>query len=129
MTLEQQQQALNREPGFNQLSPQAQYRMHKRLAQLYAMQPLQRQRTLAHIEAMERLTPDERSQVRGAMEQLGSLPPLQRRQVIQSFRQLRSLSPQQRWRILNSTQFDWMGYGERTVLTNLIRIAPMLPPQ
>ncbi len=127
MTLEQLQQALNQEPGFNLLSPQAQYRMHQRLAQLYAMKPLQRQRTLAHVEAMERLTPQQRSQVRGAMQQLASLPLAQRRQVIRLFRELRSFPPRQRWRLLNSPQFDWMDYHERTVLTSLVQVAPLLP--
>ena len=129
MTLEQLQQALNQEPGFNLLSPQAQYRMHQRLAQLYAMKPLQRQRTLAHIEAMERLTPQQQAQVRGAMQQLGALPLAQRQQVIRLFRELRSFPPRQRWRLLNSPRFDWMDYHERTVLTNLVRLAPLLPQQ
>lgn len=129
MTLEQEQQALNQLPGFNLLSPQAQYRLHKRLAQLYAMQPLQRQRTLDHIEAMEQLTPGERSQVRGALEQLGALPPAQRRQVIRIFRQLRQLPPGQRWRAVNAPRFDWMPDDERIVLTNLVRVSPLLPPQ
>ncbi len=129
MTLEQLQQALNKEPGFDLLPPEAQYRMHQRLAQLYAMQPLQRQRTLAHVEAMERLTPQQRSQVRGALQQLGSLPLAQRQQVIRLFRELRSFPPRQRWRLLNSPQLDWMDYNERTVLTNLVRLAPLLPQQ
>jgi hypothetical protein len=93
MTLEQQQAALDREPGFRQLPPQTQMQMHQRLAQLNAMTPEQRARTLAHTEAMERLNPAQRSQVRGALEQLGSLPMDQRRQVMRSFRELRMLPP------------------------------------
>ncbi len=78
-TLEQQQAALDREPGFKELPLQTQMQMHQRLAQLNAMTPEMRARTLAHAEAMERLNPAQRSQVRGAMEQLGSLPMDQRR--------------------------------------------------
>ncbi|MGC9198245.1 MAG: DUF3106 domain-containing protein [Acidobacteriaceae bacterium] len=129
MTLEQQQQALNQLPGFNLLSPQAQYRLHQRLAQLYAMQPLQRQRTLEHIEAMEQLTPSQQSQVRAALGQLGALPPAQRRQVIQIFRRLRQLPPARQWRAVNAPRFDWMPESERLVLTNLVRISPLLPPE
>jgi hypothetical protein len=129
MTLEQQQSALDREPGFRQLPPQTQMQMHQRLAQLNAMTPEQRARTLAHTEAMERLNPVQRSQVRGALEQLGSLPMDQRRQVMRSFRELRMLPPEQRFGMMNSPQYGWMNYAQRTVLMNLLQIAPMIPLQ
>jgi hypothetical protein len=129
MTLEQQQAALDREPGFKELPMQTQIQMHQRLAQLNAMTPEMRARTLAHTEAMERLNPAQRSQVRGAMEQLGSLPMDQRRQVMRSFRELRMLPPEQRFGAMNSPRYGGLNYAQRTVLTNLIVIAPMLPPE
>jgi hypothetical protein len=129
MTLQQQQQALNREPGFRELPAETQMRMHQRLAQLNAMTPVQRQRTLEHTEAMERLSPVERSEVRGAMEQLGSLPVGQRQQVMRSFRALRMLPLNQRMPAMMSSQFAWLNPAQRTVLTNLIHVAPMLPPE
>ncbi len=88
-----------------------------------------RARTLAHSEAMERLNPAQRSQVRGAMEQLGSLPMEQRRMVIRSFRELRMLPPAERFEVLNSPRYGWLNYEQRTVLTNLIVVAPLLPPE
>ena len=127
MSLAQQQQALDREPGFRELPVQTQMQMHQRLAQLNAMTPEMRARTLAHTEAMERLNPAQRSLVRGAMQQLGSLPQDERRQVIRSFRQLRMLPPEQRLGAMNSPQYGWLNYAQRMVLTNLIVIAPMLP--
>lgn len=129
MTLQQQQQALDREPGFRELPADTQMRMHQRLAQLNAMTPVQRQRTLEHAEAMEQLTPVQRSEVRGAMQQLGSLPPDQRQQVMRSFRALRMLPPNQRMEAMMSSQFAWLNPAQRTVLTNLIQVAPMLPTQ
>ena len=48
MTLQQQQQALNREPGFRELPPATQIRMHQRLAQLNAMTP-ERCNIVAHV--------------------------------------------------------------------------------
>ena len=129
MTLEQQEAALDREPGFRELPPQTQQQMHQRLAQLNAMTPEMRARTLAHSEAMERLNPAQRSQVRGAMEQLGSLPMEQRRMVIRSFRELRMLPPAERFEVLNSPRYGWLNYEQRTVLTNLIVVAPLLPPE
>jgi hypothetical protein len=128
MTLEQQQEALDREPGFRELPVQTQMQMHQRLAQLNAMTPEMRARTLAHTEAMERLSPAQRSQVRGVMEQLGVLPQDQRRQVIRSFRELRTLPPEQRLGMMNSPRYGWLSYAQRTVLSNLILIAPLLPP-
>ena len=44
MTLEQQQQALRREPGFNELPKATQQRFMERLSQLHAMPSDQRQR-------------------------------------------------------------------------------------
>ena len=129
LTLEQQQAALDREPGFRELPLQTQIQMHQRLAQLNAMTPEMRARTLAHTEAMERLDPAQRSQVRGAMQQLGSLPMEERRQVIRSFRELRMLPPEQRLGMMNTPRYGWLNYQQRTVLTNLIFIAPMLPPE
>jgi hypothetical protein len=129
MSLEQQQQALDREPGFRDLPPQTQAQMHQRLAQLNAMTPEMRARTLARNEAMEQLNPVQRSQVRGAMQQLGSLPMDERRPVIRSFRELRMYPPEQRLGVLNSPRYGWLNYAQRTVLTNLIAVAPMLPAQ
>jgi hypothetical protein len=111
MTLGQQQQALDREPGFRELPMQTQMQMHQRLAQLNAM------------------TPEQRGQVRGAMQQLGSLPIDQRRQVIRSFRELRMLPPAQRMGMMSSPRYGWLNYEQRTVLTNLIVVAPLLPPE
>ncbi len=129
MTLEQQQQALDREPGFLELPAQTQQRMHERLAQLNAMTPMQRQRMLEHAEAMERLNPKQRSEVREAMQLWSSLPIDQRRQVMRSFRELRQLPPNQRMVVMMSTRYSWMNTAQRTALTRLIQVEPMLPEQ
>lgn len=127
MTLEQQQEALDREPGFLELPAQTKQRMHERLAQLNAMSPLQRQRMLEHTEVMERLTPEQRSEVRGAMQELGALPIDQKRQVMRSFREIRMLPPNQRMTAMISGRYSWLNPQQRTTLTHLIQIEPMLP--
>jgi hypothetical protein len=129
LTLEQQQQALGREPGFSELPAATQQRMRERLTQLNAMSPERRERLLAHNEAMERLNPDQRSQVRGAMQQLGALPPDQRKQVVRSFREIRELPPNQRMGAMMSPQYGWLNGEQRSTLTHLIQVEPMLPPQ
>lgn len=129
LTLEQQERALELEPGFKELPMPTQQRMQGRLAQLYEMSPLQRQRIIEHTEAMERLTVEQRSQVRGAMQQLSALPPEQRRAVARSFRELRQLPPQQRMRAMLAPRYAWLNQAQRSTLTRLIQVAPMLPMQ
>lgn len=127
MTLEQQERALEHEPGFQELPVPTQQRMRGRLAQLNEMTPIQRERILEHTEAMERLTLAQRSQVRGAMQQLSSLPLDQRRAVSRSFRELRQLPTDQRMAAMNGTRYSWMNQAQRTTLARLIQVAPMLP--
>jgi hypothetical protein len=125
---EQQQQALDREPGFRELPQQTQERMHNRLSQLNAMNPDQRQRILNYNERMEHMSVDQRAEVRGSLQQLGSLPLDQRRQVARSFRELRELPPEQRGAALNSPQYQYMSPAQRTALNNLLHVEPLLPP-
>ena len=125
---QQQQQALESEPGFHDLPPQTQQRMRDRLTQLNSMSPEQRQRLLERNEAMEHLNPDQRAQVRGAMKQLADLPEDQRRYVARTFRGLRELSPAQRENVLSSERFDHLTPEQRSALTSLMKVEPLLPP-
>jgi hypothetical protein len=129
LSLSQQQHALDNEPGFRQLKPQVQQRMHDRLMQLNNMPPDQQQRVLARTEAMERLAPAQRQQIRGAMQQLGSLPEDRRRAVARTFRSLRDIPVSERQNYLNSPQYRGQFTDtERNTLNNLLNVAPMLPP-
>lgn len=129
LTPAQQQQALEREPGFATLPQQTQQRYLNRLAQLNALNPVQRQRRLANIEAMERLSPEQRADVRGVLGQLGSLPPDQRMMVAHTFNALRALPPEQRGQALSSGRFGPpLNDAQRSVMSNLLRVEPMLPP-
>lgn len=128
LTPEQQQQALDREPGFRELPPQTQQRMHNRLAQLNAMSPQQRQRLLNRNEWMEHLSLPERAEVRGSMQQLGALPLDQRLQVARSFRELRQFPPDQRGAMLNSPQYQYMNPAQRAALNRLLSVEPLIPP-
>ncbi len=129
MPLDQQQRALDNEPGFRQLSPDVQLRMHQRLAQLNGMTPEQRQRAYARTEAMERLAPEQRQQVRSALTNLGNLPKDRRIYVAREFRAMRYLPQPQRQVFLNSpamrAQFS---DEERQVLSGLFEVEPYLPP-
>ena len=129
LTPEQQQQALGREPGFDNLPTETQQRMRERLSQLDAMPPTQRQRVLERTEVMERLAPEQRAEVRSAMSQLGALPIDQRRVVARTFRALRDLRPEQRQAALASGRYGPpLGPVQQATLQGLLRVEPMLPP-
>ena len=130
LTPDQQQRALENEPGFRQLPPQTQQRMRERLSQLNALPPQQRAHVLERAEQMEHLNPQQRQQVRGAMAQLGSLPPDRRRTVARAFRDLREMPPQQRQAFMNSEYLQReLSPSERGTLTNLMAVEPLLPAQ
>ncbi|SDF42098.1 DUF3106 domain-containing protein [Terriglobus roseus] len=125
---QQQQRALQKEPGFNQLPQQTQQRMTERLNRLNSMSPQQREKVIQRGEAMERLSPQQRVQVRGAMGQLSALPEDRRRAVARSFRELRAMPPEQQNQMLNSPQYhQQFSDQERGTLGNLLSVSPMLP--
>jgi hypothetical protein len=128
MPLNQQQRALEREPGFRQLPPQTQEHLRERLNQLNSMPPAQRRRLIEHNEAIERLTPPQRQQFRGAMQQLGALPMDRRRAVARAFRDLREMPPAEQQSVLNSDRFrGQFSPEERGTLNQLLEISPYLP--
>ena len=129
LPLDQQQRALEQEPGFHDLNPQVQQRMREHLSQLNNMSPEQRDKTLARTEAMERLQPAQRQQVRGALAAVGAIPnPDRRRAVAHAFYQLRDLPSAQRDAYMNSPQFRaQFNDQERGAINGLFGIAPIWP--
>jgi Protein of unknown function (DUF3106) len=122
---EQQEQALQSEPGFNRLPPEMQQRLLNRLRQLNKMPPEQRQRTVDHIEAMERLTPQMRQQVRASFQDFRSLPLDRQRMVRKAFRDLREYPPEQRSAMMNSPKFQaQFSPQERSILGNILAVEP-----
>jgi hypothetical protein len=128
LTPQQQQEALQKEPGFRDLPPATQQRMRDQISRLNSMPPQQRERMLERNEWMEHLTVDQRKQVRDATKQLADLPPDQRRYVARTFRGLRELSPAQRDNVLNSDRFNHLTPEQRASLNSLMKVEPLLPP-
>jgi Protein of unknown function (DUF3106) len=125
---EEQQRALENEPGFHDLPQQTQQRFRDKLNQLNNMPPEQRRRTLERTEMMERLTPDQRQQLRGSVQQLGRLPDDRRRLVARAFRDLREMPVPQRQAILNSDRFhSQFSDQERGTLSGLLAVEPYIP--
>lgn len=128
LSSQQQQRALENEPGFKQLPPQTQQRMMQRLNRLNSMPEQQRERVISRNEFLEQMTPQQRGAVRSAMGQLGTMP-LDRRHMVQmSFRELRSMPPEERNSLLNSPEYrQRFSDEERGTLGNLLSVSPLLP--
>ena len=125
---EQQERALQSEPGFNRLPPETQQKLLNRLRQINRMPPNQRQRTVDHIEALERLTPQMRQQVRASFQDFHALPEDRQRMVRKAFRDLREYPPEQRQALMNSGQFQaQFTPQERSILGNILAVEPYHP--
>lgn len=128
LTPEQQERALESEPGFSRLAPEQQQRLLGRLRQLNRMPPAQRQRTVDHIEAMERLTPQMRQQVRASFQEFHTLPEDRQRLMKKAFRDLREYPPEQRSVMMHSSQFQaQFSPQERSILGNILAVEPYQP--
>lgn len=128
LTPQQQERALQNEPGFNRLPPETQQKLTNRLQQLNRMPPEQRQRTVEHIEALEHLTPQMRQQVRASFQDFHTLPPDRQRMVRKAFRDLREYPPEQRQALMNTGQFQaQFSPHERSILGNILAVEPYHP--
>ena len=122
---EQQEKALQSEPGFSRLPPGTQQRLLTRLRQLNKMPPEQRRRTLDRIEAMEHLSPQMRQQVRASFQDFRTLPTDRQRMMRKAFRDLREYPPEQRTAMMNSPKFQaQFSPQERSILGNILAVEP-----
>ena len=125
---EQQEKALESEPGFARLPAEQQQKLLNRLRQINRMPPNQRQRTVDRIEAMERLSPQMRQQVRMSVQEFHALPADRQRMVKKAFRDLREYPPEQRAVMMNSGQFQaQFTPQERGILGNILAVEPYQP--
>jgi len=123
--LQQQEDMLRREPGFNRLTPDQQQRVMNRLRTLDSRPEQERQRTLERNEMFERLNPEQKQDVRAAAEAMRQMPPDRHAMMSRAFNDLRRIPPDQRQEILNSARFTHtFSPQERHVLSNLLSIEP-----
>ena len=128
LTPEQQEKALQSEPGFSRLPPETQQKLLNRLRQINRMPPNQHQRTLDWIEAMEHLSPQMRQQVRASVQEFRTLPVDRQRLMKKAFRDLRDYPPEQRQAMMNSGQFQaQFTPQERQILSNILAVEPYQP--
>ena len=129
LTLQQQERALRRQPGFNKLSPAQKRRILQRLRYLDSQPPAVRARIMARNEAFERLSPERRQEVRAAAQAFQRMPRVRKQQLGRAFHILRTLPPNERSAILHSARFrNEYSPRERHILSNLLSIEPWQPP-
>src|ERR1700761_4142500 len=125
---QEQEKALQNEPGFSHLPPETQQRLLGRLQQLNRMPPAQRQRMTDRIEAMEKLSPQMRQQVQSSFMQFRSMSPDRQLMMKKAFRDLREFPPEQRQAMMNSGRFQaQFSPQERNVLGNMLAVEPYRP--
>jgi len=117
---DQQEKALENDPGFKKLSPQHQAELKERLRKFDSLSPQERERALRQREVMARLTPEQRAQVRSAHQQLQGLTNERRLEVHKELRKLVRMSPDQRQQTFDSDEFkSSFSDQEQTILKNL----------
>jgi hypothetical protein len=129
MSLADQQRAMQNEPGFRELPQWEQQQQLNQLAHLYAMNPAQRDRTLARNEALERMNPGQQQQYRAAAQQWNALPPPHRALIGHAIVDLRELPPGQREQVINSPAFaqEVPDPGDRAMIRTLLTAEPYPP--
>ncbi len=122
---QEQERALQNDPGFKQLPPQKQQELMQRLRRFNNLPPEQRQRILERMETFEHLPPPERQRIRSLYGQMRELPDDRRTQVRQAARQLSDMDPGQRESVLNSPQFQQrFSNHERDLIRGLADLQP-----
>lgn len=135
LTPEQQQRALQQEPGFRSLPHDQQLKLQDRLQKLNQMPPAERERMLQRNEAIEKMSPAQRRNFQSAMQRWTTMDPDRKRAVAKSFRDLRSLPPNQRAAALNSQEYrSRLTDEERGTLSTILEAEPVpgqpvVPPQ
>ena len=107
-TLEQQQQALRSDPGFQKLPPQRQQQLMNQLQRFSQMTPEQRQTMLQRMETWEHLTLDQKQQALVVWNRFRQLPDDRRDQVHKVYQRLMNMPQDQRQQFMNSERFRGM---------------------
>jgi hypothetical protein len=102
----QQEQALQQDPSFRNLSPDKQQKLLDRLRTFNSLSPDKQAKILNRMELFEHLPPEKQAEARNLFRQYQTLPTDQKEQVSQAYQKLRQMSPAQRSQYLNSDEFQ-----------------------
>lgn len=130
LSLQDNLQALENEPGFKVLPPETQQRYRNALTRLYNMSPEQRSRMLNGVEGLEHLTPQQQQRWNEAVQQARSAPPQRRSLMLHAYADLKEMPPDQREEVINSPAFAaQFSDSERSTIRTLLTAAPYVPAQ
>jgi len=124
LTPDQQEKALENDPGFKRLTPERQTELKERLRKFNSLNPKQRENAIRRMEYWSKLTADQRKQVREANQQLQTLPPDRVVAVHKALRHLRQMTPQERQQEFQSERFRTFSPQEQNILKSLADINP-----
>jgi hypothetical protein len=128
LTPTQQEQELQNESGFRELTPQLQRQTLQQLRNLNNMPAEQRDRMLDRNEMLERMSPQQRQQYRGAAQQLTAAPQPRQRLMAKAILDLRAMPPGQREQVIDSPAFaGQFSESERSTIRTLLTAEPYNP--
>lgn len=127
LTPEQQEKALESDPGFKKLPPERQAELKNNLRQFNSLPQPQRERALRRWEYLETLSPQQREQLRQANRELKALPDGRELALHRALRALRQMTPEHREEVYKTDRFRNTFSGQEQDI--LKRLAAMSPPE
>lgn len=125
LPFDQQEKALENDPGFKRLTPQRQAELKDRLQKFNSLPPDKKEKALRNMEYWEKLTPEQKEQIKQAHQHMETLPAERKTMVRKALRHLRTLSPAERQQEFASGEFKTkFSDQEQTILRNLAEINP-----
>ena len=126
---QEQERALQNDPGFRRLPPARQQLLRLRLQHFSNLPPQRQLQILNRMETWEHLTSTQQQQARQIFSQMRQLPPERQRMVTTAVRDLRAMPPDQREQVINSPRFRGMfSDQEREMMRGATRL-PLAPAE
>jgi len=127
---DQQQQALESNPLFRELSPDSQERMRNSLRRFQELPPDRREELLGRIRRFQQMPPARQQELIERQRRFRELPPDERQRIEQRFDAFRRLSPEQRERAreIYSSRWRSLSPDRRRALMDEFRRLRALPP-
>jgi len=127
---DQQEKALENDPGFKKLSPPRQAQLRAQLRKFNSLPHDQQEQMLKRMQFMGSLPEEQRNNVRQAHQQFQQLPNDRKQVVKQALRNLRQLPRDKRQQELQSEKFrSSFSDQEQQILRQLAEINPPQPKQ
>ncbi|HZQ94376.1 MAG TPA: DUF3106 domain-containing protein [Candidatus Sulfotelmatobacter sp.] len=126
---DEQERALQNDPGFRRLPPERQQMLRQRLQHFSSLPPQEQLRVLNRMETWEHLTPEQKQDARQLFGQFRQLPPDRQRVVKSAVENLRAMPADQREQVINSERFKGMFSDQERELVRGAARLPLAPPE